>query len=504
MFRYLLPLLLAHEWVRAMQSKTRRWLRILALELMVGLLATAGAVASGMAETASDRALTVPSSKQLMLTTPLPPETGPRIESSQEDSQTTIGDPDLALAIGDRLKVSVFMAYGSANGVSTNNQGALPTLIEQPDLSGEYVVQQNGDLFLPLAGPVEVVGVSLPEATRAIEKAFAHQQDGQIRIGVQLLEREPVYVTGNIPTPATLKHSPGMTVLEAAIMAGAGQSLNQADQRLSQLELMRENERVQQSGEQLAKALARRAVLIAERDGKDPKTPTELSELVSKETAAALLSEAEKLREFELSQSKEQSAALDKSLDAMQNELTLLRNTVSQTENWIKDLKSRVQTLTPMFTSGTVSSATMYAARTDLVTAQEREEDTKANIARLERDIAATNASKVKLATDEVFEREKALEDVDDMVQQHEITRGTMGRYLMQASTAVSVEAVSLAPRYKILRQSLSGQKEMAADGSTELLPGDILEILKPAQVKRWSSTEPTSWTGQLGDVEPQ
>jgi exopolysaccharide production protein ExoF len=481
-----------------MQPRNKKWIRSVALSLTVSFMASAGAVESGMAEAATKSTPTI-DGRQVRLKTPLPPEAALNKDDNEEVAQSVSDGSESALAIGDRLKISVFMSYGSANGVDTDNQGALPTLVEQPDLSGEYVVQGNGQLFLPLAGPIQVLGVSLPEATHAIEKAFRQKQDGQIRVGIQLSDREPVYITGNIPTPATVKYTPGLTVLQAAIMAGAGQSLSQPDQRLSQLELVRENERVQQSTERLAKALARRAVLIAERDGKDPTIPSALSTLASKDTATALLSEAEQLRGSDLSKIKEQSAALDESLDAMQNELTLLRDTVSHTEDWIKDLKSRVQTLDPMFKRGSISSATMYGARTDLETAQQREQDTKAKIAHLEQDITSTTASKSQLATDVIFERQKALDEVEDEIQQDEITRGTMGRYLMGASKAVSVDPVSITPQYKILRQSLDGRKELAADGSTELLPGDILEILAPTKTRKWSYVGPAVWTGQPG-----
>src|SRR4051794_8526740 len=52
-----------------------------------------------------------------------------------------------AYAIGDRLKISFFEAVGAPAGGPT-----LRSLIERSELSGEYVVQADGTVFLPLVG----------------------------------------------------------------------------------------------------------------------------------------------------------------------------------------------------------------------------------------------------------------------------------------------------------------------------------------------------------------
>lgn len=466
-------------------------LKSTAAKLTAGLLVLASAESSALAETASS-GMPATAPGQELLATPLPATPKAKGIDDPDGSRRPVSSLDSEIAIGDHLKISVYMAYGSGNGLNTDNQGTLPTLIAQPDLSGEYVVQQSGEVFLPIAGSVKVLGVSLPDATHAIETAFAKHQTGALRVGLQILERQPVYVTGNIPSPATIRHTPGMTVLQAAIMAGAGQSLNAADRRLRDLDLMREQERVQQSSERLAKALARRAVLSAERDGKASTIPSELSQLVSSQ-ADAILSEAESLRKSELSKSKEQDVALDASLEAMKHELAVLQNSVTQTESWIQDLEGRVQILEPIYKKGTISTAAMFTARADLITAQEKAQETKTNIARLARDMAATSASKTLLAVNSAFEREKSLEDINGVIHQEQITRATMGRFLVMqggATTAVGLADNPGPPQYKILRQTVDGQKELLADEATELLPGDILQILSPNQGWKWSLAE--------------
>lgn len=416
-------------------------------------------------------------SRSQILSTPLENNSRLRESGAEGTSQPSRSTGNLGVVIGDQLKVSIFMEYGSGNGISTNNQGVLPTIMERPDLSGDYTVDEHGVLFLPIAGAVKAVGLSLSDLATRIEKAYARQQEAEMRAGVQLLERQPVYVTGNVPSPAVLKHTPGMTVLQAALLAGAAYGVLGGDQAQRQIDITRERERVQQSADRLAKALARRLVLMAERDGQAPKVSLSLHQ-IAQARADSTLQQATKLREAERRKIQEEIRALDTTVTAMNAELALLRDNGSRAVGWIADLEQRVRELEPMFKKGSVNSLTMFAARSDLVSAQEKQQETKASIARLERDIAQTNASKSQLVITDAFECEKALQEVENDIHQEEITQNTMG-LLTPRFDVSSLGAASVAhPKYSLVRQTSEGPKKLDVDENDTLQPGDILKIL--------------------------
>lgn len=423
------------------------------------------------------------------LVTPLPMDEGVDEGGSVKSRPSPAIYGDSAIAIGDRLKVTIFLEYGSGNGLSTTNQGALPAVLERQDLSGEYTVDEHGTLFLPLAGAVEATGHSLPELTTLIEKAYARQQEAPMRASVQLLERQPVYVTGNIPAPAVLKHTPGMTVLQAALLAGAGTNSLGGDQTQRELDVTRERERVRQSAERLAKCLARRAVLVAERDGSQPRMPLSLSRIPEVQPDT-ILEDAIRLREMERRKVDEEVDGLDTTLKGMESELTLLRSNVKDAESWIDELKSRVQSLEPVFQKGTVNSVTMFSARNDLVTAQERMQEIRHNISRLEQDIVRTRASKAQLLANETFEQEKALQEVDETIHQEQITQGTMGLLTQTVAFSGMGNTPLSRPKYKIVRQTSEGPKEFDAGDDTAVLPGDILKVINVID-KRLSDERP-------------
>src|SRR4051812_35821275 len=53
-----------------------------------------------------------------------------------------------------------------------------------------------------------------------------NQMNGQARVSIQLLDREPIYVTGQVAKPGPFKYVPGMTVLHALTLAAGVEGAN--------------------------------------------------------------------------------------------------------------------------------------------------------------------------------------------------------------------------------------------------------------------------------------
>ena len=59
-----------------------------------------------------------------------------------------------AYAVGDRLKIMFF------EQLSANSRAVLSQLIERSEMTGEYQIQEDGYVFLPLLGPVSAASKS--------------------------------------------------------------------------------------------------------------------------------------------------------------------------------------------------------------------------------------------------------------------------------------------------------------------------------------------------------
>jgi len=104
-----------------------------------------------------------------------------------------------ALGPGDKLKVVVF---------------------GQEDLSGEFDVDGNGFVSLPLVGGVRVGGKTIAEAESAIIKALRPDYLKNPRVSLQVLNYRPFYIIGEVNSPGSYPYVNGITVLEAVAIAG--------------------------------------------------------------------------------------------------------------------------------------------------------------------------------------------------------------------------------------------------------------------------------------------
>jgi polysaccharide export outer membrane protein len=91
----------------------------------------------------------------------------------------------------------------------------------EDQLTGEFTVDDQGKIAVPLLGPVQAAG-STPEE---LSKKIAHDlnKTGVMRdasVVVQVLAYRPIFVLGEVAKPGQYPYQPGMTMLTAAAVAG--------------------------------------------------------------------------------------------------------------------------------------------------------------------------------------------------------------------------------------------------------------------------------------------
>ncbi|HLH47885.1 MAG TPA: polysaccharide biosynthesis/export family protein [Roseiarcus sp.] len=110
-----------------------------------------------------------------------------------------------------------------------------------PDLKQRALVGLDGEVVLPLVGPVKVRGATVAEARATITKALAGRTQIQLTVDgrelqhlilpsevvVQVAEYRPIYVSGDVALPGERPFRPGMTVRQAISLAGGFDRLRQ-------------------------------------------------------------------------------------------------------------------------------------------------------------------------------------------------------------------------------------------------------------------------------------
>ena len=94
------------------------------------------------------------------------------------------------------------------------------TVFGEPDLSGDFQIDGQGNFPMALIGTVSAAGLS----PRALEEHLATlYRDGYLvspQIGVEVLNFRPFFILGEVRQPGSFPYREGLTVLNAVALAG--------------------------------------------------------------------------------------------------------------------------------------------------------------------------------------------------------------------------------------------------------------------------------------------
>jgi polysaccharide export outer membrane protein len=110
-------------------------------------------------------------------------------------------DTTYKLVPGDKIKISIF---------------------NQPDLSGEFQLDGEGRIFLPLIGRVEASNLTAAELEKVLVDRFKpdYLVNPRIFIQVGMGNLKPYYLVGEVSGRGAFPYVPGMTYLTAIVNSG--------------------------------------------------------------------------------------------------------------------------------------------------------------------------------------------------------------------------------------------------------------------------------------------
>src|SRR5689334_11969588 len=155
-------------------------------------------------------------------------------------------DRPYRLAPGDRIYVAVF---------------------NQPDLSGDFVIDASGRIALPFLDPLDVANLTVTECQKLVRDRFAQGLLKNPSVSVRIAELRPLYVLGDVRTPGAYQYRYGSTVQSAIALAG-GFGIAEQIQGQAASEFLLAEERVRQLGLRKIILEIRQARLEAQRDGR--------------------------------------------------------------------------------------------------------------------------------------------------------------------------------------------------------------------------------------------
>jgi len=123
---------------------------------------------------------------------------GPIGGSSEAMQQSRAAAQSYRLAMGDKVHIAVF---------------------NEENLSGDYTVSPDGKITLPLAGPVNAAGRTVPEFQEAVISTLKNGFVQNPNVTITATELRPYYILGEVNKPGKYSYMPELTVMAAVATA---------------------------------------------------------------------------------------------------------------------------------------------------------------------------------------------------------------------------------------------------------------------------------------------
>jgi len=136
----------------------------------------------------------------------------------------------------------------------------------QPEMSGDFLIDQAGVLHLPILGDVPAANLPQGELQTKIARALANGFLRNPTVSVQIAEYRPIHILGLVRQPGAYPYRPGISVLGALAQAGG---IGASDGRQGSIigDMLQADERVRLLETNRGALLARRARLVAQQTG---------------------------------------------------------------------------------------------------------------------------------------------------------------------------------------------------------------------------------------------
>ena len=392
----------------------------------------------------------------------------------------------LPLEIGDKLKIGFYETIDIGSRDGGDSQNGLRTFYQRMDLSGEYAVEQDGSVSIPLLGQFPAEGRALDEVRADLASSFATVIGRSANVDVKIEERSPVYVVGPVKNPGAYKYAPGMIALQAIALAGG---LDRGlDNLTGMVEGAREMERFRVSTLQIERLLARRARLEAELGGASASSAAGQGATTAL-TSARLVAEPDQgarsvgtvfatestILRAEEARRQQQEKEIALRTEAAQNQIDALKHKLAQFDTQ-KDLRiERLEAMEKLKDRGVETSNNVLMLRTEMSDIEARRQDSLVAVVEAQTRLAEVEGDSKRLSVEYKENLAKEIATVDKEL--GEAREATTSARALATVLYKPINAGAQAPTYEIIRQSREGPRSLSATDTSPLIPGDVLKV---------------------------
>jgi polysaccharide export outer membrane protein len=369
------------------------------------------------------------------------------------------------------------------------------TIAGLPDWHHRVAIQFDGTISLPTLGTIEIAGLTAAQMRNQIAAVLPtrlfREQTPEGReytvlilptdIAATVVEYRPIYVDGDVLTPGQYAFRPLMTVRQAVALSGGYSTMRASPAMFNQDQMVDMREDYNLHALEYARETVHLLRLQAELNDADTfeeKIPADLP--VPAATLANLVrSELESLK-FAQENHDQEIASIRAALKQADEQIAILAQQEKKEESGAQADAKELEKLTKLFEAGDLPSTRVSEARRAVLLSSTRQLQTTVNMMEIQRgrgDSARNLDRTINLRRIELL---KDFRETSERLAESELRLKGAGEKLRPGRTTPPSQMLGTAaqPLIAIMRKIEQDWRRLPADGHTELLPGDVIEVL--------------------------
>jgi polysaccharide export outer membrane protein len=364
---------------------------------------------------------------------------------------------DYRLAPGDRLTIVVY---------------------DQPQLSGQFIIDGGGGVLLPLAGGVSLTGLTLADAQKLIQDRFADGVLVQPAVSVRITEYRPIFVTGSVRKPGSYRFMIGQSVKAAIAAAGGEGEPFEQNFNGAVSDYITAEQRVRQLEADHSVLLMRKARLEAQRDGNDNFIMPMLVGLSRRNVDFEVAYSAENDTFARLAEMyRSQVQALQNQRPRVQAEIDAVTNQIVKQKEHLGIVDSHLEDLETLFGKGLLRKDVLLNEQIQKTLVEGQLSNLQAQVARLRQNMGELDIKLGDVKSAYLRQTLADLQDTSQRLREVETGLGPAHRLLEVKAQGASGDVDEPDYAIRISRVRDGGMVTVDASEETMLSPGDVVEV---------------------------
>lgn len=428
-------------------------------------LAYGGASSKGASPQAEVRLSEQPTTNDANAESPAAAPTAVRLPSSEGD----VGASDLPLRIGDRIRLAFYERVDDTQDKWRETRSSGPMFHQFAELCGDFEVQEDGSLSLPILGSFQAKGKDSAALSKLLADTFENVIGRKAFVNFVSIEHQPVYIVGNVKNSAAFRYVKGMTVMHLVALAGGARVSEMESWQLT--EGRREISRLKRSLERVKRLLVRTTLLRTEGGYAMPKET--ISGLVGGKDFETLVNEEGEQRQMDVSGQTAAATSLIAAVNAAREDLNAKLDRLKPLDRLIETRQQREKTLSDLVDRSVVARPALVQSQGELAEVQDRKQTAMIDADAGRSHLADTERALAEHRLQSIVDRDRATASAE---------RDTLDA--LEDSKEGLTLLTSLEPReapventFEVSRRTGDVTVTLHLRGTDELEPGDLVRV---------------------------